>query len=156
MAWDWATSETELEQPVDEVLAARAYSQALNIIYSASPSSAAVETAKHRTFLQMQEAIGKQTHQIARELEVGRDVLSDLFNGSMKPPIRKRLVDSLLEKLNTTLEEFLGALNLARQTPSMSHAKSHHVPSVVARSCDDIIRDSNMSDDRKRYWLEED
>jgi len=156
VAWDWATSETELEQPVDEVLAARAYSQALNIIYSAQPSSAAVETTKHRTFLQMQEAIGKQTHQIARELEVGRDVLSDLFNGSMKPPIRKRLVDSLLEKLNTTLEEFLGALNLARQSSTMSHAKSHHVPCVVARSCDDIIRDSNMSDDRKRYWLEED
>jgi hypothetical protein len=157
IAWDWATSGKYAEQPVDEVMAARAYSQALNIIYSAPPSQVTAETAKPcRTFQQMQEAIGKETYQIARELDVGRSVLSDLFNGCMNPPIRKRLIDSLLTKLNTTLEEFHGALDFARQSPSMSHAKSHHIPSVLPRSCDQIIRDSNMSDDRKRYWLEED
>ena len=157
VAWDWTTSRTEAEQPVDEVMAARAYSQALNIIYSAPPSQMTAAPAKpRRTFRQMQEVIGKQTYQIARELDVGRSVLSDLFSGSMNAPIRKRLVDSLLTKLNTTLEEFHGALDFARQSPSMSHAKSHHIPSVVPRSCDEIIRDSNMSDDRKRYWLEED
>jgi hypothetical protein len=157
VAWDWATSETSAEEPVDEVMAARAYSHALNIIYNTQPSPTEIETTKpRRTFQQMQEAIGKQTHQIARELDIGRSVLSDLFNGSMMPPIRKRLIDRLLTMLNTTLEEFLGAFDLARQSPSMSHAKSIHTPSVVPRSCDDIIRDSNMSDDRKRYWLEED
>jgi transcriptional regulator with XRE-family HTH domain len=156
VAWDWATLSKESEQVVDETMSARAYSQALNIIYSAQPATESEETAKPcRTFQQIQAAIGKETYQIASELDISRAVLSDLFNGSMTPPIRKRLIDHLVSILNTTIDEFSYALDYAQRAPRIGHAKSQHTPTVIPRSCDDIIRDSNMSAARKRYWLEE-
>jgi len=64
VAWDWATQAAEGEVVVDEILSSRAYSQALNIIYSAETSSASTNDPTHcRTFQQMQDAIGKETYQ---------------------------------------------------------------------------------------------
>jgi hypothetical protein len=152
-----ATRPAEREVQVDEILSSRAYSQALNIIYRAETSSAPADDPKLcRTFQQMQEAVGKETYQLARELDVGRGVLADLFNGWMQPPIRKRLVDGLLSLLHSSSEEFSFALECALRQPRLGHAKADQTPVVAQRSCDEIIRDSNMSQERKRYWLEED
>jgi hypothetical protein len=157
VAWDWATQAAEREAEVDEILSSRAYSQALNIIYSAETSPAPVDNSTPcRTFQQMQEAVGKETYQLARELDVGRGVLADLFNGWMRPPIRKRLVDGLLSLLHSSSEEFSFALECALRQPRLGHAKADQAPVVAQRSCDEIIRDSNMPHERKRYWLEED
>jgi hypothetical protein len=147
----------ERKVEVDEILSSRAYSQALNIIYSAETSSApANNPTPCRTFQQMQEAVGKETYQLARELDVGRSVLADLFNGWMRPPIRKRLVDGVMSLLNSSSEEFSFALECALRQPRLEHAKADQTPVVAQRSCDEIIRDSNMPQERKRYWLEED
>jgi hypothetical protein len=157
VAWDWATQAAEREVEVDEILSSRAYSQALNIIYNAETSSApANNPTPCRTFQQMQEAASKETYQLAREMDVGRSVLADLFNGWMRPPIRKRLVDGLLSLLDTSREEFDFALECALRQPRLGHAKADLMPVVVQRSCDEILRESNMSEERKRYWLEED
>jgi hypothetical protein len=157
VAWDWATQAAELEVEVDEILSSRAYSHALNIIYNAETSSApANDPTPCRTFQQMQEAVGKETYQLARELDVGRSVLADLFNGWMRPPIRKHLVDGLMSLLNSSREEFSIALECALRQPRLGHAKADQTPIVAQRSCDEIIRDSNMPQERKRYWLEED
>jgi hypothetical protein len=147
----------EHEAEVDETLSARAYSQALNIIYSAETSALpAKDLTACRTFQQMEAAVGKETYQLAKEMDVARGVLADLFNGRMRPPIRKRLVDGLLSLLHTSREEFRSALDCALSQPRLGHAKADQTPVVAARPCDDIIRDSNMPPERKRYWLEED
>lgn len=157
VAWDWATHAEHSHQEIDETMSARAYSQALNIIYSAESSAAPAKVAApSRTFQQMQAAVGKETFQLARELDVGRDVLADLFNGWMLPPIRNRLIDGLVSLLRTTRKEFDFALDFALSSPRLEHAKANRTPIVTPRSCDDIIRESNMSPERKRYWLEED
>jgi hypothetical protein len=157
VAWDWATQPAEREVEVDEILSSRAYSQALNIIYSVETSSAPTnDLTPCRTFQQMQQAVNKETYQLARELDVGRSILADLFNGWMRPPIRKRLVDGLLSSLQTSREEFSAALECALRQPRFEHAKAHQTPVVAQRSCDEIIRESNMSQERKRHWLEED
>jgi hypothetical protein len=157
IAWDWATQATDSNQEIDETMSARAYSQALNIIYSAEASSAPAQVAdSSRTFQQMQTAIGKETYQLARELDVGRGVLADLFNGRMLRPIRKRLIDDLVPLLGITSTEFNFALDYALSSPRLGHAKANQTPIVAARPCDDIIRESDMSPERKRYWLEED
>lgn len=157
VAWDWAAQPNSADQEVDEIVSARAFSQALNLMYKAEVSSAASEKeATCRSFQQMVASVGKETYQLAREIDVGRGVLADLFNGWMRPPIRQRLLDALLEPLQTTREEFAGALNCALQQPYLGHAKADQAPVVTQRSCDEIIRDSNMSQARKRYWLEED
>ncbi|MGB9409075.1 MAG: hypothetical protein WCA89_16180 [Terracidiphilus sp.] len=157
VAWDWATQTVVSKVEVDESKLARAYSQALNIIYSVETSTSPAQTATcARTFQQMLAAVGKETYKLAREMDVGRGVLADLFNGWMLPPIRNRLIDGLVSLLGTTRKEFNSALDIALNSPRLEHAKSNRTPVVKARSCDDIIRDSNMSPARKRYWLEED
>lgn len=157
VAWDWATQVPENEAVVDESLSARAYSQALNIIYSKETSSAPVKDLPAcRTFQQIQEDVHKETYQLARELDVARTVLADLFNGWMRPPIRKRLVEAVTSVLRTSSEEFSSALDCALRQPRLGHAKADQTPFVAQRSCDEIIHESNMPPERKRYWLEED
>ena len=156
VAWDWATQVKASPEEIDETMAARAYSQALNIIFNAQIEPAPTkEVAPARTFSEIQTAANKETHQLAREMDVGRDVLADLFNGWMQPPLRKRLVDGLLSALHISSEEFSSALECALSQPRLGHAKANQAPVVVPRTCDDIIRDSNMLPERKRYWLEE-
>lgn len=157
VAWDWATQAMDSEVEVAESMSGRAYSQALNIIYAAETSAVPAQTVtRSRTFQQMQAAVGKETYQLARELDVGRTVLADLFNGWMMPPIRKRLIDAVQSLLGITRDEFDAALECALGTPRFGHAKASQTPTVTLRPCDDIIRNSNMSPVRKRYWLEED
>ena len=157
VAWDWATQTVDSEVEVDESMAARAYSEALNIIYAAENSTESAQTVtQSRTFQQMQAAVGKETYQLAREMDVGRGVLADLFNGWMLRPIRKRLIDGLVSLLGITITEFNIALDYALRSPRLGHAKANQIPVVAARPCDDIIRESNMSPERKGYWLEED
>jgi hypothetical protein len=157
VAWDWATQTVDSEVEVDESMAARAYSEALNIIYAAENSTEFAQTVtQSRTFQQMQAAVGKETYQLAREMDVGRGVLADLFNGWMLRPIRKRLIDGLVSLLGITITEFNFALDYALRSPRLGHAKANQIPVVAARPCDDIIRESNMSPERKGYWLEED
>lgn len=157
VAWDWATETVDSKVEVDESKLARAYSEALNIIYSAETSTLPEQIATSvRTFQQMQAAVGKETYQLARELDVGRTVLADLFNGWMLPPIRRRLIDALQSLFGITRDEFDAALKCALSTPRFGHAKASHTPTGIVRPCDDIIRDSNMSPARKLHWLEED
>ena len=44
VAWDWATQTVDSEVEVDESMAARAYSEALNIIYAAENSTESAQT----------------------------------------------------------------------------------------------------------------
>lgn len=158
VAWDWATGPPESEQPADETLAARAYSQALNLIHSAGLEGVPANNNEVacRTFQQMRQSVGKETYQIADDLDISRSVLSDLFGGRVKPPIGKRLSDKLVVYLQTTIAEFLDALSGALDNPLLGHAKSLKPPKVIIRSYDEVIQRSDMSDERKRYWLEED
>jgi len=82
--------------------------------------------------------------------------LDGAASGQYCSRIRARLIDSLLRLFSATSEEFNFALDFALHAPRLGHAKSSHVPSVVARPCDEIIRESSMSDERKNYWLGED
>jgi len=55
VAWDWATQVMDLPEEVDETMAARAYSQALNLIYSAETSAVRTKNVEScRTFQQLQ------------------------------------------------------------------------------------------------------
>jgi hypothetical protein len=157
VAWDWAMSDGLQGAEVDPSLCARGYSQALNIIYNEESSSASSHAvASGQTFQQMLNASGKEVYQLARELDVDRGVLADLFNGWMLPPACKRLADRVIASLNTTFEGFDSAMQLALQHPHLGHAKADKTPAVIPRSCEAIIRDSDMSPERKRYWLGED
>jgi len=154
---DWAASEGLLAVEADETMLARAYSNALNALYEAeikASSAAPVRAAKN--FHEILKERGKEIYQLAGELDVARGVLADLFNGWMLAPVRKRLIDAVASSLSITRAAFDDALTFALQNPRLEHAKADHAPTVTPRPCDEIIRDSPMSPERKRYWLEED
>jgi hypothetical protein len=125
VAWDWATHEAPLVEHLDEILFARGYSQALNIIFNAENSVTQAQTAAScETFQQMLTAAGKDVPSLARELDIGRSVLADVFNGWMLAPVRSRLVDSIVSALKNRREAFNWALERALHTQYLGHAKA--------------------------------
>jgi hypothetical protein len=152
--WD-ACEDLPLAEP-DQTMLERAYSNALSALYSAEiKASPAASLSAAQDFQGILAQRNKEIFQVADELNIARGVAHDLFNGWMLPPVRKRLVDAVMTSLSITCAAFDHALLIAVKNPRMGHAKSHQAPTVRQRTCDEIIRDSNMPDERIRYWLEE-
>jgi hypothetical protein len=155
VAWDWAMREGLADEELDESISARGYSQALNIIFNEEHSAENL-TASCQRFQDMLAAAGTDIPRLARELDVGRSVLADLVNGWMLTPVPERFVDAVVPALAITRESFYSALQLALESPYLGHAKADKTPTIKPRSADQIIRESDMSEERKRYWLGED
>ncbi len=154
---DWAARCGAPVAEADESMLARGYSNALNALYNAEiRASSPAPASTSQSFHEMLAARGKEIFQLASELDIARSVLADLFNGWMLAPIRERLIDRVLFSLTITREAFDSALQFALKNPRLGHAKADKTPTVTPRSYDEVIRDSNMSPERKRYWLEED
>lgn len=156
VAWDWATESAPSEE-LDASLIARGYSNALNLIFNAEqPPRQTGAPGSASTFQQMLQSSGKEVYQLARELDIDRGVLADLFNGWMLGPVCHRLVSGVAGSFSVTVDAFDRALKSALQTPRLGHAKASKTPMVTPRTCEEIIRTSSMSEERKRYWLGED
>lgn len=154
---DWAADEEAEEEVVDELMMNRARSRALNAIYNAQAAEQAkTQAAPETTFDQLLSSAGLDTRQLGRAIDVGRDVLSDLFRGRMSPPIGPRLIKALLEQLKATRAQFDHALAYAQSHPSIGHAKASQQPTIIQCSYEESIRRSSMSPERKSFWLEED
>lgn len=155
---DWAACEELSTVEADETMLERGYSNALSKLYDAEikASSSASSSTAARSFQEILAQRNKEVFQIAGELDIARGILADLFNGWMLAPVRKRLIDAVMSSLSISRAAFDAAFSLANQSPRLGHAKAHQGPSIVRRPCDEIIRESNMSEERKRYWLEED
>lgn len=157
IARDWVASEGLPAIELKEAMLARAYSNALNALFDAETKAArSVATGTAKNFYEMLNERGKEIYLLAREMDIARSVLADLFNGWMLAPVRRRLVEAVMSSFGITEAAFDNALTLALENPRFGHAKADSAPTVIPRPCDDIIRDSNMSNERKRYWLEED
>lgn len=154
---DWAADEDAEEEVVDELMMNRARSRALNAIYNAQAvEQDNTQAAPETTFDQLLSSAGLDTRQLGRAINVGRDVLSDLFRGRMSPPIGPRLVKALLGQLKATPAQFDRALAYSQAHPSMGHAKASQQPTIIQCSYEESIRRSSMTPERKSYWLEED
>jgi hypothetical protein len=150
---DWAAREAEPIEEPSEVLLARAYSRTLSALYDAEVAAAADAPATSQSFHDMLARRGEDIPGLARTLVIARGVLAALFNGGMLAPVGDRLVDSLVTRVTRTREAFDNALRLTLASPRLGHAKSKTTPKVIARSFEEIVRDSDMSEERKRYWL---
>ena len=153
---DWAANESE-EEVVEEMMMSRARSRALNAIYNAQAAEEdKAQAVPETTFDQLLSSAGLDTRQLGRAIDVGRDVLSDLFRGRMAPPIGPRLVKALRDQLKATRAQFDRALAYSQAHPSVGHAKASQQPTIIQCSYEESIRRSTMSPERKSYWLEED
>lgn len=155
VAWDWSMRDAVPAEQLDESLTARGYSKALNLIFDEEHSAQNI-AAKCQSFKEMLAAAGKNVPDIARELNIARSVVADLVNGWMVEPIPGRLSNALILSLKTTPESFHSAVHLAQENPYLGHAKANRPPTVTPRNGEQIIRDSDMPQERKNYWLGED
>lgn len=154
---DWAADEGLDEEEVDELMLNRARSRALNAIYHAQITAQPEAGLDNElTFDQLLSAVGLTTPQLSRTLDIGRDVLSDLFRGRMRPPLGQRLILALMETLTATEAQIDRALTHALANPAIGQARATQQPTVIQRSYEEIVRSSTMSPERKSYWLDED
>lgn len=153
---DWAAREDQPADEPDEAMLARARSRALDALFNAEAEQRTAETGKALSFEQMMIARGTNVPALARELDVPRSVLADVFGGGMYPPMGSRLLDGLSEKLRFAKSLIEAAVDVAVRTPILGHAKANAPPGIVQRSYAEIIKDTSMSPERKSYWLEED
>jgi hypothetical protein len=141
------------EEEVSQTVLDTAYSNALNAIYTAQQKKEQSKAAA--SFHDIAAARSIDVIDMADEMDIARGVLADLFDGAMLRPVRKRLIDAVCRFLNITGDVFEAALDVALANPRFGHAKATEAPVIRARPCDDIIRDSPMTPERRRYWLEE-
>ncbi len=153
---DWAARRDLPAGEPHELMLTRARSRALDALYNAEVAERSGTNASQRSFEQMMQARGTDVPELARELGIARSVLADLVSGGMRAPAGWRLIDALTYALAVTEDAFQSALQLALRSPRLGHAKADGTPSVVARSYEEIIRDSSMPQERQRYWLGED
>lgn len=153
VARDLAEGAEGTDDEVSQTVLDAAYSNALNAIYSAKKRNESVKTAA--SFHDIAAARHIDVVDMADKLDISRGALADLFDGAMLRPVRKRIVDAVCEFLKITRDAFDAALDVALAKPCFGHAKATEAPVIRARPCDEIIRDSPMTPERKRYWLEE-
>jgi len=156
--WDEAAAGRQGEEAeVDEIHLARARSHAFNVLHDVRGGDASVVAREaDATFDRLMQDAGWTTVALEGAMDLSREVLSDLFRGRMAPPVGQRLVDAVIGYLRTTEARFMQAYEHALARPSLGQARANRQPSIVRRSFADIVRASDMTPERKAYWLEED
>jgi hypothetical protein len=151
---DWAAGAESTDEEVSPSALNAAYSNALNAIYSAQKKEERSEAAV--SFHDIAAARNIDVIQMAQDMDIPRGVLADLFDGAMLRPIRKWLSGAVCRTLKITYESFNAALDVVLENPRFGHAKANGAPTIRRRTCDEIIRASRMSAERKREILEGD
>lgn len=163
VAYDWSAREGESQEEPNESDLANAFSRALSALYEGEVEADSKQvSAPTRTLWEMLADCGKDLvslqQEISKSVGVGieRSVLADLFNGAMLGPLSNRLENAVRNGLALTVGEFQSSLARTLTSPRIGFANARAAPAVNPRSCEDIIRSSEMSDKQIRYWLGED
>jgi hypothetical protein len=156
VARDWdARRDPSAEEP-DEILLARAYSRALNVLYQADAARADRGNRFQDILASRNMNVPALAREVGRDVRISRSVIADLVGGRMRAPVGRRFLDAVCRTLLITHERFYGALDLARTAPRVGLARSDGAPTANVRSYEDAVRASDMSDSEIRYWLDED
>jgi hypothetical protein len=154
VARDWDATTAAPALTPDENMLSRGHSRILNALHDAAvAASTKVQAETCQSFQQIVAARGTDVPRLARDLNIGRSVLADLFNGGILAPIGARLVNALTKALVMSRESFDAALTCALNAPRIGHAKADGTPTLIPRSYEDVIRSSNMDAERIQYWL---
>jgi hypothetical protein len=155
IARDWAARRDFPVVEPDEDLLARGRSRVLNALYNAEVAAKAVADPS-KSFQHLMAKRGIDVPQLARELDIARSVLADLVNGGMLAPLGTKLVAALAGKLEASLEALDQAVQYALASPRLGHAKAEGTPTIIPRPYEEVVRTSNMTSERKAYWLSND
>lgn len=153
---DWAGERQLPERKPDDVDLARARSRALNALHAARAAAQEPVPQAPVSFDAMMRARAVNVRAVARQLDIGVDVLGDMISGVMLAPVGPRLVDAWTAFFAISRDAFDVALEAVQGAPRLGYAKASGEPTVVRRTYEDIVRSSPlMSDERIRFWLGE-
>jgi hypothetical protein len=159
VARDWDARKELSTDEASEATLAGAYSRALNVLYQAD-AQAAARASNGEYFEGILAERSMDVPALARDvggnIGIRRSVIADLISGRMRPPIGCRFLEAFCRVLAITRDRFSAALERALATPRYGLAKSDTAPTVTARSYEDVVRDSGMTEEQIRYWLDED
>lgn len=148
--------EEENSMEVPEDILRRGYSRALSALYTAELEDAASETDTLQSFEAVMEACGKTIPTLANEIDIRRSVIADLIGGRVSPPLSKRMTKALQRGLSISSEKVFELLQYALDHPKLGMAKATKISAIVARPFEQVVRTSEMPDEKIRYWLDED
>lgn len=151
---DWAARENLEAPPVSSTMLARGFSRVLNMVFETDRASASAPTAQS-----FREAIEKRSltvPKLASMFDIDRSVLAALFNGRMLAPVGKRLIAAVTSTLQIPEQLFHQLHRATNKSPKLGLAKSSGAPTMEPESYEAIVEASQMTDERKRYWLGED
>lgn len=148
--------EEENSMEVPEAVFRSGYSRALSTLYSAALENADSESDTYQSFEAVLEARGKTIPALAKEIDIRRSIIADLFGGRVSPPLSKRMTEALQHSLAISAKKVLELLQHALDQPKLGMAKATKISAVVARPFEEVIRTSGMPEEKIRYWLDED
>lgn len=151
LAWE-AQPELQVREP-DEADVARNWSWTLNAMYEAEKAQPPASETSTETFSQLLERQGLTIPSLARKLDIDRLVIGELNAGRMRLPIHERLLSALANALGKGKEDLQSILSLTQSTPALGNAKAETTPVVHQQSYEDIVLESEMSIEKKNYWL---
>jgi hypothetical protein len=155
VTWD-SIVQGDLSAEPDESLVATAYSKALSIVWQADDAATTAASGAAQSFHDLLAARGIDLPQLARAIRMKRGIVGDLVSGRMSGPIKDVFVNAVCAALAIGRDVFHAAHLFALASPTLGPAKADGAPSIVVRTYEEIIRTSDeLTDDEKRYWLEE-
>lgn len=101
-------------------------------------------------------AARKRIPEVAQEIDIHRGVLADIVAGRLAPPIGNRLVGALATALTASEVAVRRAAEASFALPTLGHASSDGPPESTSRTYAQSIASSDMTEERKAYWLRQD
>lgn len=145
-------------EPTEEALA-RGRSVAMDLLHQARSAARASGDPSARTGVSLSgllASVNKTVPALAREIDAGREMLTDYVSGRMAPPVRRRLTNAVSQALGVAVSAVENAYLATLAAPIAMHAKADGTPVALRRPYDEVVKtDSKMTDERKAYWLSE-
>lgn len=151
LSWE-AQRELHDSEP-DEADVARNWSWTLNAIYEAEKAGSPGVAPAGETFSQLLEMADMTIPTLARLIDIDRLVLGEINAGRLRLPINVRLLDALATALGrgkSDLEQIIARTLVA---PMLGNAKASNRPEVYVQTYESVILSSDMSEEKKKYWL---
>lgn len=152
----WVAQREHHDGEPDESDVARNWSWTLNAIYEAEKAGSPDATPAGETFSQLLEKAGMTIPTLARRIDIDRLVLGEINAGRLRPPIGARLLDALAGALGRARSELEQIIMRTLAAPMLGNAKASNRPEVYAQTYESVILSSDMSDEKKNYWLGKD
>ena len=137
----------------DDAMLATARSRALNILHDIH-QKAAVNQAQGPTWSEILSSSGMDIPALARRIEIDRSVLAELNAGRMRTPVGERLLLALCKAFDLPRRCIEIAIEqLASGPRRLGHAKADRPMTIHSRSYEEVINASQMTPEKKQYWL---